>query len=347
MHSQRLTRMIRTAALAVLLPVVLWLACTAPAESRTGADNKIRKNTKSINTIASSGERIPERIVSLVPSLTEALFVLGLGDRLVGITDFCEHIPEARTIPSIGTCLEPSVEAVAAKNPDLVLYGHDQEPTARRLAGLGMKTVLVKQIALDDIPQALRRIGEICRIPDAAASAAMHFQSRLDAISRAVAVCRKPRVLLVVGRDIAGGRIEQAYVAAPGAYHDDLLRLAGAENAWHGKALTAYPVVTQEGLMSLNPEIIVDLVPDPERQPGGLAGLKEAWACVPGMTAVASDRIILLTETNLSIPGPESAAAAAGKLARLLHPEAFAMAGQSGQVATDGTIVKRTSDERP
>ncbi len=262
------------------------------------------------------------RIVSLVPSLTETLFVLGLGDRLVGITDFCEHLPAARTIPSIGTCLEPSVEAIAAKHPDLVLCGPDQQSVARRLAGLGIETVQIRQIALEDIPQAIRRIGDICRVQDAAASAAARFQARLEAVVEAVGGRPRPRVLLAVGRDVSGGRIEQAYVAAPGAYHDELLRLAGAENAWRGKALTAYPVVTQEGLMSLDPDVVVDLVPDPDRQPGGIDGLKAAWAAVPGMTAVASGQVALLTEPHLSIPGPDSAAEAAERLARLIHPEA-------------------------
>lgn len=315
--------MIRNTAFALLLPFLLWVACGVLAGNTGGVENRRRNTIKSIPAGTSSGARIPKRIVSLVPSLTETLFVLGLGDRLVGITDFCEHIPDARTVPSIGTCLEPSVEAIAAKSPDLVLYGPDQEQTARRLSALGIHAVSVRQITLDDIPLALRSIGEICNVPAVAASAATRFQDRLDAASRAVAGCRKPRVLLVVGRDVAGGRIEQAYIAAPGSYHDDLLRVAGAENAWRGTAMNAYPVVTQEGLMSLNPEVIVDLVPDPDRQPGGLAGLKSAWAAVPGMTAVASDRIILLTDTHLSIPGPGSAADAAERLARLLHPDAM------------------------
>ncbi|HNW35356.1 MAG TPA: helical backbone metal receptor [Candidatus Ozemobacteraceae bacterium] len=265
----------------------------------------------------------PGRIVSLVPSLTETLFALGIGDRLVGITDFCEHLPEARKIPSVGSCLEPSVEATAAKSPDLILYGPDQEQVARRLAALGLRTVSVKQIALDDIPAALMRIGEICKMSGAAASAALKLGNRLEAVAHAVEGRPRPRVLLVVGRDVSGGRIEQAYVAAPGAYHDDLLRAAGGENAWQGTALTAYPVVTQEGLMSLNPDAIIDLVPDPERQPGGLAGLKTAWANVPGIEAARAGRIYILTDTHLSIPGPDSAADAAECLARLLHPEAF------------------------
>ena len=265
----------------------------------------------------------PGRIVSLVPSLTETLFVLGIGDRLVGITDFCEHLPGARNIPSVGSCLEPGVEATAVKRPDLVLYGPDQEQFARRLSALGLRTVSVRQIALGDIPAALLRIGDICGVPGAAASAASRLKNRLAAITQAVEGHPRPRVLLVVGRDVSGGRIEQAYVAAPGAYHDDLLRAAGAENAWRGTALTPYPGVTQEGLMSLNPDVIVDLVPDPERQPGGLVGLKAAWVAVPGVDAARAGRISLLTDTHLSIPGPDSAADAAERLAKLLHPEAF------------------------
>jgi len=315
MTTFRTMRSIRLGALILVIPALFWAACVGLAGNN-------QKNIKSNDVLNDIPVTPPRRIVSLVPSLTETLFVLGLGDRLVGITDFCEHLPAARTIPSIGTCLEPSVEAIAAKHPDLVLCGPDQQSLARRLAGLGIETVSIRQIALDDIPKAVRRIGDICGVRDAAASAAARFQSRLDAVAEAVRSRPRPRVLLAVGRDVSGGRIEQAYVAAPGAYHDELLRLAGAENAWRGKALTAYPVVTQEGLMSLNPDVVVDLVPDPDRQPGGIDGLKAAWAAVPGMTAVASGQVALLTEPHLSILGPDSAAEAAERLARLIHPEA-------------------------
>ena len=315
MTTFRTMRSIRLGALILVIPALFWAACVGLAGNN-------QKNIKSNDVVNDIPVTPPRRIVSLVPSLTETLFVLGLGDRLVGITDFCEHLPAARTIPSIGTCLEPSVEAIAAKHPDLVLCGPDQQSLARRLAGLGIETVSIRQIALDDIPKAVRRIGDICGVRDAAASAAARFQSRLDAVAEAVRSRPRPRVLLAVGRDVSGGRIEQAYVAAPGAYHDELLRLAGAENAWRGKALTAYPVVTQEGLMSLNPDVVIDLVPDPDRQPGGIEGLKAAWAAVPGMTAVASGQVALLTEPHLSIPGPDSAAEAAERLARLIHPEA-------------------------
>ncbi|HEY9069663.1 MAG TPA: helical backbone metal receptor, partial [Candidatus Ozemobacteraceae bacterium] len=253
----------RSIVLALLLPVFLWLAYAASA---TGG----RDIPASATGAVMPGSAVPHRIVSLVPSLTETLFALGLGSRIVGITDFCDHLPEARSIPSIGTCLEPSVEAIAARGPDLVLYGPDQEPVARRLRGLGLNCVPVRQLALGDIPEAVLRLGDICGAPAAAASAAARFKDRLDAVARAVGDRPRPRVLLCVGRDVAGGRIEQAYVAAPGAYHDALLRVAGAENAWRGRSLTSYPVVTQEGLMGLDPEIIVDLVPDPDRQPGGL-----------------------------------------------------------------------------
>lgn len=302
------------AAVLLLLPLFFWLAYAASA---TGGRDIPASEAVSV----APGSVVPHRIVSLVPSLTETLFALGLGDRLVGITDFCGHLPQSRSIPSIGTCLEPSVEAIAVKGPDLVLYGPDQEPIARRLRGLGLNCVSVRQIALGDIPEAVSRIGEICGVSAEAASAATRFRSRLDAVARRVSGRRKPRVLLCVGRDVAGGRIEQAYVAAPGAYHDALLSLAGAENAWRGGSLTSYPVVTQEGLMGLNPEIVVDLVPDPERQPGGLAGLRAAWMAVPGISAVGSEEIRLLTEPHLSIPGPDSAADAAERLARLFHPD--------------------------
>lgn len=303
-------------AFALLAVVLLYTACIARA-----GQPSIDSGLPALTASATVFSRVlpPRRIVSLVPSLTETLLVLGLQDRLVGITDFCDHLPEAKHLPSVGSCLEPGIEAIAARKPDLVLYGPDQEPIAERLRRLGITAIGIRQIELGDIPLAIVRIGSLCGIEETAASEATRFRTTIEALSHSLDGRARPRILLAVGRDLSGGTIDQAFVAASGSYHDELLRLAGGENAWRGPALTPYPVITREGLMSLNPDLIIDLVPDPERQPNGAEGLLAAWRTVPGLAAIASDRVKLLTGAHVSIPGPNSAVQAAEQLIRLIH----------------------------
>src|SRR5690349_5363981 len=101
------------------------------------------------------------RVVSLLPSFTEILFAIGAGDRLVGRTTWCDYPPEARAVPSVGDGMPPSVEAVAARHPDLVvLYRSGPNATAAaQLERLGIPTVLFDLNRLEELAPAARRLG--------------------------------------------------------------------------------------------------------------------------------------------------------------------------------------------
>src|SRR2546427_83362 len=164
------------------------------------------------------------RIVSLLPSFTEILFAIGAGDRLVGRTTWCDSPPEALAVPSVGDGMPPSVEAVAARRPDLVvLYRAGPNVTAaEQLERLGIRTVLLDLNLLEQLGPAARRLGVLTGHSRAADSLA-HV---LDSLASQPPVSSTRSVAFIVWDN-------PAIVIGAGSYLDRLAALAGARNVFH------------------------------------------------------------------------------------------------------------------
>ena len=143
----------------------------------------------------------PRRIVSMAPSITETLFALGLGDRVVGTTSYCNHPPEAREKPRIGGFHDPNFEAVVALRPDLVVTLVEQQSARDALAILGIPVATVSHQTIDGILESIPALGDACGVQPRAEALAGELRARLARIARRTAGLRRPRVLIVVGRD--------------------------------------------------------------------------------------------------------------------------------------------------
>ncbi len=193
------------------------------------------------------------RIVTLAPSMTDYLVALGAADRIVGVTRV-DRAPEVAARPRVGGFLDPSPEAVLGLRPDLVLWVTDGGALAavRRLAELssGSFAILaIPVVAVADVPAAARLVGEAIGEPAAGAALAARLQGSLDRLQAASAGRPHPRVLFVVGR-------EPLVVAGPGSFPDELLRLAGADNAVGGSR--PWPVYPLELAVAANPDLVID-----------------------------------------------------------------------------------------
>src|SRR6266571_1432448 len=164
------------------------------------------------------------RIVSLVPSFTEILFAIGAGDRLVGRTTWCDSPPEALALPSVGDGMPPSVEAVAARRPDLVvLYRAGPNVTAaEQLERLGIRTVLLDLNLLEQLGPAARRLGVLTGHSRAADSLA-HV---LDSLASQPPAPSTRSLAFIVWDN-------PPIVIGAGSYLDRLAALAGARNVFH------------------------------------------------------------------------------------------------------------------
>ena len=253
----------------------------------------------------------PRRIVSLAPSVTELLFALGTGDRVVGGTRFCDYPPEAAGLPRVGGYTDPSVEAVAGLKPDLVLAV--PSPANRRpveaLRRLGLSVEIVSDRRLADVRQALATVGDLLGRQAAARAAVARLDAGLDTVRRRVAGRPRPSVLLVYGH-------RPLVVAAAGSWAGELLAIAGGDNVVAGDG---YPLRPLEQVLADAPAVIVDVA----MAPAG-SRREEAvrfWTRWPSLPAVRDGRVHVLNGGALMRPGPRAPEAAAA-LARVLHPEA-------------------------
>lgn len=254
------------------------------------------------------------RVVSLAPSATEVLFALGAGPRVVGVTRYCQTPPEAKALPKIGGFTDPSLEAVLALRPDLVVAAPSagNQKVVGRLVELGVPVLVVPGTTLADAFTALDLVGRaVGREPEAAAVAA-RMRAELDAVARQVAGRPPPRVLLLYDR-------HPLVAAGPGSFGDELVRLAGGVNVCAGSRVP-YPTLSMEAVLAWAPEVILDSSMGGSRD--GAEAQRDAaaeFSRFPSLPAVARGRVRVLPGGGLMRPGP-SVGADVRRVAALLHP---------------------------
>ncbi len=244
----------------------------------------------------------PQRIVSLAPNITEMVFRLGQGDRLVGRTEFCTYPPAALGVPAVGGYLDLDYERLVALQPDLVLMlpSPDRE---KKLGELGLHVFTLKNETVDDNLQSLRALGEVLDCPEEAAVVIEGIQDTLDAI-RQWAETAKPSVtaLLVIGRE--AGSLKGLYAAGSQTYLSELWELCGGRNCFPD-APARYFEVSKEALIRVDPDVVLEFrVIAPEEAGEQIALLKQDWQELPVLQAVKNRRIYIFRERYFLIPGP-------------------------------------------
>jgi iron complex transport system substrate-binding protein len=261
----------------------------------------------------------PTRIVSLAPSVTDVLAALDLGDRLVGTTRYCEPPESAREVLELGGYLDVNLEAVVGLRPDLVIVIQDQTALRARLDSLGLATLQVDQGSLDGILRSVLEISEACGVRDRGFRVIDTMEARLERVAAMTAGLPPPTALVVVGREAGTGSVTSVWVAGKATFYDDVLRLAGATNAAAPSAV-AYPELSREGLLHLDPDVILDLLPNLGDRGVGVDQALADWQSLGSLRAVHTGRLIALDESWVAIPGPR-VVDLVERVAGLLHPE--------------------------
>jgi iron complex transport system substrate-binding protein len=263
----------------------------------------------------------PRRIVSTAPSITETLFALGLGERVAGVTTFCNYPEEARRLPKIGTYIQPNLEVIVGLRPDLVVVETNPIRLREKLEALGLRVLELQFTSVGDIYRSIERLGQAAAVPERAEALAGSIRSQLDEIRRRTAPLPKRRMLFLVGR--TPNALEGLIAVGKASYLNELITIAGGANIFRD-APTAYPKVSLEEILARNPEVIVDM--------GEMArtrGVTEAdkqrvvrlWERYPSLTAVRTRRVFAVASDIFVVPGPRMVEAARA-FARMLHPEA-------------------------
>ncbi len=259
------------------------------------------------------------RIVSMAPSVTETLYALGFGDRVVGVTRYCTYPPEVALTPKIGGYHDPNFEAIARLRPDLVVVLDEHRPLLPAFRKLGLSTLVVNHKTIAGVLDSLPRLGQACGQLDRALAIRDAMVRRLDRVRRQTAGLSRPRVMFSIDRIVGTGRLESVYIAGADGFFDKMIELAGGRNAYQ-QGRVRFPVVSPEGILRMDPEVIVDMVSGMTASRPDEAALRAEWQQLAGVSAVRSGRVHVVAEPYAFVPGPRFVLLVE-KLARLIHPE--------------------------
>ena len=278
--------------------IVLWLAAAALA----------------------LGQRPPQRIVSTAPSITELLYALGLGDRIVGVDRFSRYPPEVLRKQKIGDYANPNLEVIASLRPDLVMIPTNPVKLAERLATLRLKVLEIDQEGIAKLYESFRIVGEATGAGAQAAKLTSTVRGQLETVRAQAAPLKRTRMMFVVGR--TPNRLDGLIVVGQASYLNEIIALAGGENVFRD-AVASYPEVSLEEVLARNPDVIVDM--------GDMAdtvGVTDAhkrevtslWERLTNVAAVKQHRVYAVASDVYVVPGPRVVEAAKAFFA-MLHPD--------------------------
>ncbi|MBC7925290.1 MAG: ABC transporter substrate-binding protein, partial [Bryobacteraceae bacterium] len=255
-----------------------------------------------------------ERIVSTSPAITETLYALGAGTRVVGVSAYCRYPQDAVTKPKVGSWLRPNTEVIVRLNPDLVIVERLPNQFLERLKGSGIR---VETVVIGDVNANLKLIESIAtatRTQERGAQVIKNIRDSLNRIEVDARPLKRRSVIFVVGR--TPGRLEGMVAVGKGSYLNELLAIAGGQNLLSNSAL-AYPKVSLEAIVRLQPDVIIDMG-DMAQTEGVSEDHKKSviqlWKSRPEITA----RVHAVADDIFVVPGPRMVEAAS-TFKKLIH----------------------------
>lgn len=310
-------RLAKSAAIASLAMFSL-LAQRADARAQQTADVPgAAASFREVTDETGRSVRIPvsaRRVVSLAPSLTETVYALGLQDRLVGDTDYCDFPADARKKHKVGGAINPNLEEVASLRPDLALVtkGLNRLETVSALERLGIPAYATDPHTVEEIVASSRRLGEVLGAAEAGTSLAVELEQKLTELKQRLAGVAPKKVLFVVWTEPLISVGQHTFIA-------DALRHAGAHSIVDSRQ--DWPQISLEEVVHLQPEYLVFASSHAE----GVTYNVETLAKRPGwdsLEAVRQRKYVVITDAvNRTSP---RIVEAIEDLARQLHPEIFA-----------------------
>ena len=241
----------------------------------------------------------PARILSMAPSVTELCAALGLADRVVGRTQFCNYPPSVQQAEIVGGYADPNLEKIVALRPDLILITTSSPRLRDKLAALHLSVKELPDSTFDDVFVAIRLLGEYADRPRSAEALVRALQADIDRLHAAPAALPL-RVLVVIGPLPTSPA--PVYVAGPGSFLGRLVQLAGHHNALAGRVDRPWAEISTETIVAAQPDAILEARADPA--PGIFETIYQAWADFSSIPAIANRRICSIPDESVLVPGP-------------------------------------------
>ena len=257
----------------------------------------------------------PTRIISVIPAVTEMLFALGAGDRVVGVGSFDRYPPGVEKLPRVGALLDPDLERILSLKPDLVAVYGSQVDLRRQLERANIPVFDYRHAGLADVTTTIQAIGE--RIGNGGEARALtgRIEAQLAAVRRRVDGLPRPRVLVVFGRERLA--LRAIYASGGRGFVHDMVAVAGGDNVFADVTREAVQATT-ELILARRPDLILELRADPLTE----AEVRQeiaTWAQLQGVPAVRNQRVHIVSDPRTVVPGPR-VAEGVEVIAAVLHP---------------------------
>jgi iron complex transport system substrate-binding protein len=259
----------------------------------------------------------PRRIVSLSPNLTEIVFSLGLGDKVVGVSSDSDWPAEARGKPKVGTFWQPNTEAIIAAKPDLVVCETflQHKEIAETLKRSGIKVLSLRVESIGELYSAILSVGDATGSRDKAEDLESKIKNELNKIREKVSNAKKVKVLWAV-------QTEPMRVVGVKTFVNEIIEIAGGQNVIAPTG-DQYPAVGTEAIMTSGAEVIIQSAMGTEDIAKQQETAEKFWGRFANLPAVKDNKVFVLQADTVLRLGPRLPDGAMA-VAKLLHPDIFA-----------------------
>ena len=237
----------------------------------------------------------------MAPSVTEILFEIEASDRIVAVTRYCDYPEEAKQIPNIGGFIDPNYEMIVRSKPDLVVTLLEHGDARHRLEKLGIETLTVDHRTVKTIIESITDIGKAIGSEKSAENLREKLSSKIETIRSNSSSKKKVKTLIVVGGHSGSSVFDRVYVAGNKTFYNELLEIAGGENV-AASLVGDFPTLSAESIIKLNPDVIIDLVPDAKSD--NLENVMKSWGSIPNLRAFKSGNVHVFFDEYMVNPGP-------------------------------------------
>lgn len=274
-----------------------------------------------------SGEAAPKRIVSLTPAGTEILYAFGQEKNLIANTTFCDYPLAATQKPKVGGFASMNFEYLISHRADLVVIQDLHAQFIPQLKKLKIPYVMIRQNSIQEICDSITSIGEVCNSEKKALDIVSDIQKDIKYVENKLIKSVRPRILLCISREFTGKKVNSFFAAGNASFYNDIISRAGGINALKEQKV-AYPQISQEGLLMINPDVILELMGDVDSGHSlrkGFHGvskeaIKKQWMNGVRVKAVEEEQIYILQGSIYLRPGPRVGRVLKA-FAAAMHPE--------------------------
>ena len=260
-----------------------------------------------------------QRVISTSPAITEILFAIGAGDRVVGVTDFCNYPKEACRLPSIGGPLNPSTETWITLKPDLIIIQEDSEVIQKNAKIFEIPSLTVSVNNLNNILNSIQIIADSLHMPQAGHQLAIKIKTKIEGYRTHLKKIKPRQVLMLLSDTNDPSR--DLYAVGRDTFLNELLTIAGGENVLPD-TMARYPKVSKEYIIAKSPEIIIEVGPKSNLSKEETLARKKTWGKFSTLRAVKDDKLYFISADYILIPGPRLLNIL-DDFTRTIHPELF------------------------